>query len=120
MKRLILTATLVACAAFAGQALAAGNAAAGQKIVANKCAACHGKDGNSTSPQFPRLAGQYADYIEHALHAYQSGARKNAIMNGMAAGLSDQQIKDVAAWFSSQTGLSTVEYKTWDANHGGR
>ncbi len=120
MKRLALTISLIALGLFSCQALAAGNAAAGKKIAANRCAACHGKDGNSTNPQFPRLAGQYADYIEQALHEYQTGARKNAIMNGMASGLSSQQIQDVAAWFSSQTGLSTVEYKTWDANHGGR
>jgi cytochrome c553 len=99
--------------AFSLSAQAGGNAAAGKTIVAEKCQACHGPDGNSSSPQYPRLAGQHADYIEHALSAYKSGGRKNPIMSGFAAGLSPQDIKDVAAWFSRQTGLtSPVEPNT--------
>jgi len=94
-------------------AQAAGNAAAGQKIANEKCQACHGADGNSTAPQYPRLAGQHADYIERALSEYKSGDRKNPIMSGFAAGLSEQDVKDVAAWFSRQSGLtSPVEPNT--------
>lgn len=79
----------------------AGSAAAG-KQKATTCQACHGADGNSQSPEFPKLAGQYQDYIIHALHAYKNGTRKNPIMKGFAANLSDADIADLAAYFSSQ------------------
>ena len=77
------------------------NAADGQKKAAT-CAACHGADGNSVSSQFPKLAGQNADYIVRELQRFKSGERKNPIMSGMAAGLNDQDMQDLAAWFSSQ------------------
>jgi cytochrome c553 len=67
------------------------------------CAACHGAEGVSTQPIFPNLAGQQENYIEHALHAYKSGERKNAIMAAQAANLSDADIKQLAKWFSQQT-----------------
>lgn len=86
---------------------AAGDAAAGKTIATEKCQACHGVDGNSSDPQYPRLAGQHADYIAHALHGYQSGARSNPIMSGFAGGLSEQDIKDVAAWYAGQEGLTS-------------
>lgn len=87
--------------AMAGNAFARGNATAGAN-KAKACQACHGADGNGTSdPQYPRLAGQYADYIVRVLHEYKTGDRKNPIMLGMAAPLSDQDIEDVAAYFSS-------------------
>lgn len=84
-------------------ALGRGSPSAGQKKAAT-CEGCHGKGGLSKTPQFPILAGQYYDYLVHALKAYRSGARKNAIMNGMASNLSNQDIKDLAAYFSSQKG----------------
>ncbi len=87
-----------------GLALAGGDPAAGRS-KAQACASCHGADGNADNPQFPRLAGQYESYLLHALRQYKSGARKNPIMNGMVASLSDQDLKDLAAWFSSQQGL---------------
>ena len=86
---------------------AAGNSAAGQTIASEKCQACHGVDGNSTDPQYPRLAGQHADYLVHALSNYKSGARSNPIMSGFAAGLSEQDMEDLAAWFASQSGVVT-------------
>ena len=98
---------LSAVGIFSLSAQAGGNAGAGQKIAGEKCQACHGADGNSTQPQYPRLAGQHADYLERALSEYQSGARSNPIMAGFAAGLSEQDKKDVAAWFSSQKGLTS-------------
>lgn len=88
---------LSACSQIADQ----GNAMAG-KQKSKPCQACHGATGNSTNPQFPKLAGQYRDYIVRALEEYQSGARKNAIMNGMAANLSAKDREDIAAYFSSQ------------------
>lgn len=83
---------------------AGGDAAAGKVIAEEKCQACHGIDGNADNPQYPRLAGQYADYMERALAEYKSGTRSNPIMAGFAAGLSEQDQKNVAAWFASQQG----------------
>jgi cytochrome c553 len=106
MKRIT---PFILCALAGAQSVAhaAGDPEAGKAIASEKCQACHGPEGNSPDPQYPRLAGQYADYLEHSLEAYQSGARSNPIMSGFAAGLSEQDIKDVAAWFSSQSGLVT-------------
>lgn len=83
-----------------GQAFANGNIARG-KQKATTCFACHGADGNAADPQYPRLAGQYNEYLQQALHEYKDGRRKNPIMMGMAATLTDQDIEDVAAYFSS-------------------
>lgn len=77
-----------------------GNIDAG-RAKATTCAACHGKDGMGVAPNFPALAGQFRDYLVNALHEYKSGKRKNTIMNGQASALSDQDIDDVAAYFSS-------------------
>ncbi len=88
---------------------AAGNAAAG-KVKSKVCQSCHGVDGNSSNPDFPRLAGQYPDYIVHALKQYKSGARKNAIMNTFASTLSTRDMEDIAAYFSSQKGLHVLRY----------
>jgi len=92
----------------ASSAIAGGDAEAG-KAASTACAACHGADGNSTITANPKLAGQYESYIVQALKAYRSGARQNAIMAGYAAALTDQQIADLAAYFSSQeSDLQTV------------
>jgi len=80
--------------------LAEGNPATG-KTKAAACFACHGADGNAIDPQYPRLAGQYNEYIQQALHEYKDGRRNNPIMKGMVATLSDQDIEDIAAYFSS-------------------
>ncbi len=83
----------------------AGDATAG-KQKAQVCASCHGPNGLSPTPNFPIIAGQYRDYIVRALKDYKSGARDNAIMKGFAANLSEQDMEDLAAWFSSQDGLA--------------
>ena len=85
----------------------AGDPQAG-KAKSATCAACHGPDGNSQIPQNPSLAGQYEDYLVHSLKEYKSGERKNPIMGGMAAALSDEDIADLAAWFASQKGLNIL------------
>ena len=87
---------------FAGQALA-GDAAAGQQKAVT-CNACHGESGVPEVVTYPILAGQYPSYLTHALEGYRSGARENAIMAGFAAALSDEDISDLAAWFSSLPG----------------
>lgn len=84
----------------------AGDAAAGKEKAA-VCGACHGVDGNSQVPDFPRLAGQHEDYLVRALTDYKSGQRKNPIMAGQVENLDKKDILDLAAWFSSQTGLVT-------------
>jgi cytochrome c553 len=68
------------------------------------CAACHGPKGVSENPLYPSLAGQYRDYLEMSLSAYKSSARKNPVMAGMAAPLSDQDIMALAAYFAAQKG----------------
>lgn len=88
----------------AGTAYAGGNAADGQK-KSQVCAACHGADGNSGSPDFPRLAGQYEDYLYRALLDYKAGKRKNPIMSAQVQTLQDRDMKDLAAYFASQKGL---------------
>jgi cytochrome c553 len=85
----------------AGLSQGAGDPAAG-KAKAAACAACHGMDGNSTAPNFPKLAAQNPAYTVKQLRDYKSGARKNAIMGGMASPLSDQDMEDLAAYFASQ------------------
>lgn len=91
---------LLAAAAFATAAAeGAGNPQAGQQKSA-PCQACHGADGNGTTPQFPRLAGQYADYMVQALMQYKSGARKNPVMAPFAAPLSERDMEDLAAYFA--------------------
>jgi cytochrome c553 len=76
--------------------------------VSTQCVACHGTDGNSPTPNFPRIAGQHADYMFHTLMSYKNGNRKNAIMAGIVAALSEQEMKNVAAFFAGQAGLSVI------------
>ena len=66
-----------------------------------QCAVCHGADGIAVNPDAPNLAGEAAIYIERQLRAFRSGERKNEQMSLMAKGLSDQDIADLAAWFSA-------------------
>lgn len=83
--------------------LAGGDAAAGKEKAAQVCAACHGAEGSKPSaPDQPVLAGQYPDYLVRALTDYKSGKRENPIMKGFASQLSQKDMEDVAAWFSSQ------------------
>ena len=82
-----------------------GSAARGQE-KSQVCQSCHGPTGNeSLMPSYPRLAGQHEDYLPHALRSYRDGSRNNAVMAGFAAGLTDQDIADLAAWYASQDGL---------------
>lgn len=107
MKRKIATfAVLLLPAIMAGMTAAhgagVGNAEKGQATAAN-CKACHGNDGNSTaSATTPKLAEQIPQYVVKQLHDFKSGARQNPIMGSMAATLSDQDMLDVAAFFSQQ------------------
>ena len=100
-----LIAALAATAAASAFA-ASGNAEAGHK-KSTPCQACHGPNGISVSPAFPNLAGQNVDYIQEALRQYKDGRRTNPIMKGQAANLSERDVEDLAAYFSSQHGLET-------------
>jgi cytochrome c553 len=118
MKRAIA----IRCARAAGMLLlAAAPAAQSQDLAAGKavfdkfnCASCHGADAKtSVQPEYPVLAGQHADYLAHAIVSYKRGmagaagaanVRKNPIMGAFATQLSDQDIRDVTAWLSSQPG----------------
>lgn len=79
------------------------------KAKSTPCAACHGADGISPAPAFPKLAGQHRDYLHQALKDYKAGKRRNPVMAAQAANLSDQDMADLAAYFSAQKGLS-VKY----------
>ena len=96
--RILLVAALAVDAATALAADVQAGAAKAKEV----CQACHGMDGNSTVPDYPKLAGQRTDYIAKALRDYKSGARKNAIMAGFAGTLSTADIDNVAAYYSSQ------------------
>ena len=84
-----------------------GDATAGQGKAA-ACGACHGMDGNSSDAQYPKLAGQHEMYIAHQLHNFKNGERQNAIMLGMATPLSDQDTRDIGAYFASKQPLPGV------------
>lgn len=84
---------------------AAGDAAVGKKKSA-PCAACHGANGVSPSPEFPNLAGQYPDYLQAALTHYKNGKRKNAIMQAQVANLTPRDMMDLSAYYASQKALS--------------
>jgi cytochrome c553 len=92
--------------------LPAGNIAAGEKLASTKNAKtgqafvdCHGAEGNAPiDASYPKLAGQYGDYIAHSLQAYRDGRREHALMSSQAADLTDQQIADLGAYFGSRTG----------------
>jgi cytochrome c553 len=78
-----------------------GSAEAG-KTKSSTCAACHGETGNALAPNWPNLAGQHPAYIVRQLHAFKDGERQNPSMSSFAAMLSDQDMRDLAAYFSTQ------------------
>lgn len=102
---MILRSALIAAAVLvSADAFAAGDVEAG-KAKSVVCQACHGPDGNGTGDgQYPRIAGQYADYLSKALHDYKSGARPNAIMKGFADTLSEDDIANLSAFYAAQRG----------------
>lgn len=91
----------VSAALGAPGALAAGDASAG-KAKANTCAGCHGADGNSANPEWPKLAGQHPGYLVKQLQEFKAGDRENATMAPMAAPLSEQDMQDLAAYYAAQ------------------
>jgi cbb3-type cytochrome c oxidase subunit III len=74
--------------------------AKGQATFTAVCAACHGADGNSGSPEYPKLAQQHPEYLVKQLSEFKSGKRANAVMMGMSQALSEDDMKNIAAWLS--------------------
>lgn len=112
MKRFLAPLLITMLTFSASPAFAKGDIEAG-KAKAVPCQACHGSDGNAgIDPQYPRLAGQYHDYLERALHEYKNGERKNPIMAGFATTLTDEDIVNVSAYFAS-----LPESKLTDLHH---
>lgn len=106
----------------------AGDVAAG-KQKSTLCAACHGADGNSVNPVWPKLAGQHSKYIFKQLKDFHAGARKNVQMSPLVATLNEEDMQDLAAYFSSQKtkiGYASAElldmgekiYRAGDASKG--
>lgn len=112
---LLVAVCLAAAAAHAAEtpsmALTEGDADAGKDKSAT-CVSCHGQDGNSPTPMYPKIAGQHAGYIVEQLKAYKSGERENAVMRGMTAPLSEQDMMDLGAYYAAQE----VEPGTADAD----
>jgi cytochrome c553 len=116
MMKTIFAFAAVLGAALSTNAFAAGDIEAGKAAAAKfNCAACHGKDYNSPiDPSYPKLAGQHADYLAHALTAYKRGGdgangRSNAIMGAQAKPLSDKDMQNIAAYLHSLPGSLVVQ-----------
>jgi cytochrome c553 len=111
MQKLIIA---LFCATFSLSACAGGDVANGAALAKKyNCAACHGADYNKPiDPTYPKLAGQHADYLAHALLAYKRGAgkngRNNPIMSGQVQPLSNQDMKDIGAYLASLPGQLVV------------
>ena len=101
MKKFLL-ASVIVLSAVSQAAMAAGDAAAG-KAKATACFACHGADGNSAAPTFPKLAGQSETYLSKQIHDIKASKRSVPAMAGQTDNLSDQDIADIAAYFAAQT-----------------
>lgn len=105
MKQAMVMAAVVGLMAASGvnaETGAKADPAKAQQIVNTVCIACHGADGNSPVPANPRLASQHPDYLNKQLANFKSGERKNAIMTGMVATLSPEDMKNLAAYFGGQ------------------
>ena len=99
MNKLLVT--FIALFSLSNIALAQGNIEAG-KAKSGTCVACHGADGNSQSNLYPKIAGQHQSYMEKQLIQFQNGERDNPVMMSMVAGLSEQDMQDLAAYFAAQ------------------
>ncbi len=100
MKIILMISKWIALSLVISFAACAGEAPDGAALVVEKgCVACHGEKGGAIAPIYPHLNGQYETYLRLQLAAYKSGKRVNAIMNGMAADLSDEDIAALAAHY---------------------
>ncbi|UJP06078.1 MAG: cytochrome c [Nitrosomonas sp.] len=104
MKNYVIAALSGAALMLSSHVMAA-DIEAGKSKAAEACASCHGADGNSPAPNFPKIGGQYRTYLVKALKDYKSGARQDPIMAGMAASLSNVDIENLAFYYSSLPGV---------------
>ena len=100
MKHSVAAAALVAAVCLASASYAA-DPAAGKKLASGMCAVCHGVDGIAKNPDAPHLAAENVQYLLRQLKAFKSGERKHEQMSIIAQSLSDEQMANVAAWYSS-------------------
>lgn len=100
MKRVLLTSAILASSLISSNAMAA-DAAAGQAKSA-VCAACHGPDGHSVNPMWPNLAGQQEMYLAKQIKDFRDGNRKDPSMSAMVAGLTDDDVANLAAYYAKQ------------------
>ncbi|MFP5466761.1 MAG: c-type cytochrome [Gammaproteobacteria bacterium] len=99
----LLCAAAVAALSFSVQAQTAKpDLAKGAALYGQVCVACHAADGNSTTPENPKIAGQHPEYLMKQLQEFKSGKRENAIMKGFAATLSDDDMRNIAWWLADQ------------------
>jgi cytochrome c553 len=110
MKTTVTRWLLAAVSLVAATSLGAADLAAGQAKAKEVCQACHGLDGNSLTPDYPKLGGQRPDYLAKALRDYKSGARKNPIMASFAGTLTTKDIDDVAAYYAAQPAVLVVKH----------
>lgn len=113
MRTIVPTLSLLLAAGVAAAGNVTGDADRGRRIHLGEeqiagvaaCSTCHGTDGNATqAPTFPRLAGQYAEYLVYALESYTNGTRNNAIMMPIASGLTRKDMEDLAVFYAAQKG----------------
>ena len=100
MKALAASAALIVAVFGAANAFAA-DPAAGKKVAQSTCAICHGLDGIAKNPDAPHLAAENVEYLMRQLKAFKAGERKHEQMSIIAQSLSDEQMANVAAWYSS-------------------
>lgn len=105
-----LSALVLALSLVTTPSVLAADVAAGAAKAKEVCAACHGMDGNSAQADYPKLGGQHADYMMKALREYKSGARKNPIMAGFAAALTQKDIENLSAHYASQPRVVVSKY----------
>ncbi|MCQ8104509.1 cytochrome c4 [Methylomonas sp. SURF-2] len=101
IKKLLTVSIALALATSTGFVFAQGNTGAGKEKAAS-CAGCHGEDGNSTMPGFPKLAGQHQGYLVKQLKAFKSGERISPMMAPLAMGLDEKSMEDIAAYYAGQ------------------
>jgi cytochrome c553 len=96
---MVAIAGVMAASSALAESAAKGDPAKAQQIATTVCVACHNADGNSAAPANPKLAGQHPEYLTKQLTDFKSGERKSAIMAGMVAALSPEDMKNLGAYF---------------------
>jgi len=104
--KLLLTAAAVLLSTPAAAAPASGVSPRVAEIIASRCSLCHGREGESASAVYPRLAAQHPDYLQKQLRDFRDGRRKSETMTDMVKGLQDEDIVGLAAFFSSRKAAS--------------